>query len=177
MGMERGLIHVYCGDGKGKTTAAIGLAVRAAGAGKQVLFAQFFKGGPTGELKGLEKLSGIRIFRNPEDLGFFKNMSPQQKEKAACMHTQTMEKIFLTLENEPIDMVILDEITYPYEYGVIDRERVERLILQKPESLELVLTGRNPDKLFLEAADYITEMRKIRHPFDENIGAREGVEY
>lgn len=93
------------------------------------------------------------------------------------MHTQTMEKIFLTLENEPIDMVILDEITYPYEYGVIDRERVERLILQKPESLELVLTGRNPDKLFLEAADYITEMRKIRHPFDENIGAREGVEY
>ncbi len=177
MGMERGLIHVYCGDGKGKTTAAIGLAVRAAGAGKQVIFAQFFKGGSTGELKSLEKLPGIRIFRNPEDLGFFKNMTKQQKEKAACMHTHTLEKIFLTMEKEPIDMVILDEITYPYEYGIIDKGLVERLVFQKPEFLELVLTGRNPASLFLEAADYITEMKKIRHPFDENIGAREGVEY
>lgn len=175
--MERGLIHVYCGDGKGKTTAAIGLAVRAAGAGKQVIFAQFFKGDPTGELKSLEKLPGIRVFRNPENLGFFKNMTLQQKERAACMHTETMEKVFLTMEQEPIDMVILDEITYPYEYGIIDKALVERLVLQKPESLELILTGRNPAALFLEAADYITEMKKIRHPFDKNIGAREGVEY
>lgn len=175
--MERGLIHVYCGDGKGKTTAAIGLAVRAAGAGKRVIFAQFFKGGPTGELKSFERLPGIRVFRNPEDLGFFKNMSPQQKERAACMHTETVEKIFLALEREPVDMVILDEITYPYEYGVIDRGMVERLVLQKPEYLELVLTGRNPDRVFLEAANYVTEMRKVRHPFDENIGGREGVEY
>lgn len=175
--MERGLTHVYYGDGKGKTTAAIGLAVRAAGAGKQVIFAQFFKGGPTGELKSLEKLSGIRIFRNSEDVGFFKNMTLQQKEEAACMHTETMKKIFLTMEKEPIDMVILDEITYPYEYGIIDKALVERLIFQKPKSLELILTGRNPSPLFLEAADYITEMKKIKHPFDKNITARKGIEY
>lgn len=175
--MERGLTHVYYGDGKGKTTAAIGLAVRAAGAGKQVIFAQFLKGGATSELKILERLPNIRIFRNQEDLGFFKNMTPQEKERAASMHTETLKKIFLTIKNEPIDMLILDEITYPYEYGVIDRDMLEHLILKKPEPLELVITGRNPSPLFLEAADYITEMKKIKHPFDKKIIARKGIEY
>ena len=72
--MEKGLIHVYHGDGKGKTTAAVGLAIRAAGAQKQVIFAQFLKGSPTGELQSFEKLSNIRVLRSKEDLGFFKNM-------------------------------------------------------------------------------------------------------
>lgn len=175
--MERGLTHVYYGDGKGKTTAAIGLAVRAAGAGKQVIFAQFLKGGATSELKSLEKLPNIHIFRNQEDLGFFKNMTPQEKERAASMHTETLKKIFQTINNEPIDMLILDEITYPYEYGAIDKDMLEHLILKKPKSLELILTGRNPSPLFLEAADYITEMKKIKHPFDKNIIARKGIEY
>lgn len=175
--MERGLTHVYYGDGKGKTTAAIGLAVRAAGAGKQVIFAQFLKGGATSELKSLEKLPNIRIFRNQEDLGFFKNMTPQEKEKTASMHTETLKKIFQTINNKPIDMLILDEITYPYEYGAIDKDMLEHLILKKPEPLELVITGRNPSPLFLEAADYITEMKKIKHPFDKKIIARKGIEY
>lgn len=175
--MERGLIHVYYGDGKGKTTAAIGLAVRAAGAGKQIIFAQFLKGGVTGELKSLEKLPNIRIFRNQEDLGFFKNMTPQEKEKAAFMHTETLKNIILVLKSQPIDMLILDEITYPYEYGIIDKAMLEHLIFQKPKSLELILTGRNPSPFFLEAADYVTEMKKIKHPFDKKIMAREGIEY
>lgn len=175
--MERGLTHVYYGDGKGKTTAAIGLAVRAAGAGKQVIFAQFLKGGATSELKSLEKLPNIHIFRNQEDLGFFKNMTPQEKERAASMHTETLKKISQTIKNEPIDMLILDEITYPYEYGIIDKDMLEHLILKKPEPLELVITGRNPSPPLLEAADYLTEMKKIKHPFDKNIIARKGIEY
>ncbi|MBQ7067081.1 MAG: cob(I)yrinic acid a,c-diamide adenosyltransferase [Lachnospiraceae bacterium] len=175
--MEKGLIHVYHGDGKGKTTAAVGLAIRAAGAQKQVIFAQFLKGSPTGELQSFEKLSNIRVLRSKEDLGFFKNMTPEEKEKSEKIHTEIMQQIFSILEKESIDLVILDEITYPYEYDNVDRKLVEKLILQKPDNIELVITGRNPASLFLERADYITEMKKIRHPFDKNIPARCGVEY
>lgn len=175
--MEQGLIHVYHGDGKGKTTAAIGLSVRAAGAGKQVIFAQFFKGGFTSELNSFEKIPNITVLRNKEDFGFFKNMTPEQKEKIKSMHTEIIKEVLKRIEECDIGMVVLDEITYPYMYGAIDRTMVEKLILNKPESLELVLTGRNPDSLFLEKADYITEMKKIKHPFDHNISAREGIEY
>lgn len=175
--MEKGRIHLYHGDGKGKTTAAIGLSIRAAGNGKQVIFAQFLKGGPTGELKSFEKLPNIRVLRNQEDLGFFQNMTPAQKERAENMHTEILQQIFSTMEKETVDMVVLDEITYPYEYGIIDRKLVEKLLLHKPDGLELVLTGRNPAPLFLEKADYVTEMKKVKHPFDEGLAARVGIEY
>lgn len=175
--MEEGLIHLYFGDGKGKTTAAIGLAVRAAGADKRVVLAQFLKGSDTAELNVLCHIPQITVLRNNEDFGFYKNMTDTQKEKVKEMHNATLDKITEMLNEGSVDMVILDEITYPYDYEALDKTKLEKLLLHKPKQVEFVLTGREPAPFFMKMADYATEMKKIRHPFDKNIPARRGIEW
>lgn len=175
--MEKGMIQVYCGNGKGKTTAAIGLAIRAVGRGKKVIFAQFLKGTKTGELEVLKQLSNVTVIRNPKELGFLSRMNDLEKREVTEFHNQTLEKIQKILLEEMIDLLVLDELTYPYIWNLIDKEKVEALILQKPEKLEIVITGREPDSFFLEHADYITDMQCIRHPYQKGIKAREGIEY
>jgi len=171
-----GLVHLYTGDGKGKTTAAIGLAVRAAGTGKKVVFTQFMKGRETGELNTLSKIDNIEIIRNDKDLGWYKRGDAQQAKAFSELHNKTLDRIEELIEKNECDVVILDEITYPYNYDLIDKDRLEKLILDKPKYLEIVLTGRNADVFFSDNADYITEMKKIRHPYDKGISAREGIE-
>lgn len=175
--MEKGMIQVYCGNGKGKTTAAIGLAIRAVGRGKKVIFVQFLKGTKTGELEVLKQLSNVTVIRNPKELGFLSRMNDLEKREVTEFHNQTLEKIQKILLEEMIDLLVLDELTYPYIWNLIDKEKVEALILQKPEKLEIVITGREPDSFFLEHADYITDMQCIRHPYQKGIKAREGIEY
>lgn len=175
--MEKGMIQVYCGDGKGKTTAAIGLVIRAVGRGKKVIFVQFLKGTKTGELEVLKQLSNVTVIRNPKELGFLSRMNDLEKREVTEFHNQTLEKIQKILLEEMIDLLVLDELTYPYIWNLIDKEKVEALILQKPEKLEIVITGREPDSFFLEHADYITDMQCIRHPYQKGIKAREGIEY
>ncbi len=175
--MEKGMIQVYCGNGKGKTTAAIGLVIRAVGRGKKVIFAQFLKGTKTGELEVLKQLSNVTVIRNPKELGFLSRMNDLEKREVTEFHNQTLEKIQKILLEEMIDLLVLDELTYPYIWNLIDKEKVEALILQKPEKLEIVITGREPDSFFLEHADYITDMQCIRHPYQKGIKAREGIEY
>lgn len=171
------MIQVYCGDGKGKTTAAIGLVIRAVGRGKKVIFVQFLKGTKTGELEVLKQLSNVTVIRNPKELGFLSRMNDLEKREVTEFHNQTLEKIQKILLEEMIDLLVLDELTYPYIWNLIDKEKVEALILQKPEKLEIVITGREPDSFFLEHADYITDMQCIRHPYQKGIKAREGIEY
>ncbi len=171
------MIQVYCGNGKGKTTAAIGLVIRAVGRGKKVIFAQFLKGTKTGELEVLKQLSNVTVIRNPKELGFLSRMNDLEKREVTEFHNQTLEKIQKILLEEMIDLLVLDELTYPYIWNLIDKEKVEALILQKPEKLEIVITGREPDSFFLEHADYITDMQCIRHPYQKGIKAREGIEY
>lgn len=171
------MIQVYCGNGKGKTTAAIGLAIRAVGRGKKVIFVQFLKGTKTGELEVLKQLSNVTVIRNPKELGFLSRMNDLEKREVTEFHNQTLEKIQKILLEEMIDLLVLDELTYPYIWNLIDKEKVEALILQKPEKLEIVITGREPDSFFLEHADYITDMQCIRHPYQKGIKAREGIEY
>lgn len=171
-----GLTHLYTGDGKGKTTAAVGLAIRALGNGKKVIFTQFMKGRETGEVNCLAGIDGIKIIRNDEDLGWYRRGDEEQAKAFTRLHNSTLEQIEDLIATGEWDMVIMDEITYPYNYGIIDKERLQNLILKKPKYLELVLTGRNPDQFFTDHADYITEMKKIRHPYDKGISAREGIE-
>ncbi|MCR4833377.1 MAG: cob(I)yrinic acid a,c-diamide adenosyltransferase [Butyrivibrio sp.] len=171
-----GLTHLYTGDGKGKTTAAVGLAIRALGNGKKVIFTQFMKGRETGEVNCLAGINGIKIIRNDEDLGWYRRGDEKQAKAFTRLHNSTLEQIEELIATGEWDMVIMDEITYPYNYGIIDKERLQNLILKKPKYLELVLTGRNPDQFFIDHADYITEMKKIRHPYDKGISAREGIE-
>ena len=171
------MIQVYCGNGKGKTTAAVGLVIRAAGRGKKVIFAQFLKGSKTGELEVLRQLSNVMVIRNPAELGFLSQMNDLEKRKVTEFHNQTLEKIQRILLEEAIDLLVLDELTYPYTWNLIDKEKTEALILQKSEQLEIVITGREPGSFFLEHADYITDMQCVRHPYQRGIKAREGIEY
>ncbi len=174
--MNKGFVHVYCGDGKGKTTAAIGLAVRAAGSGMKVVILQFLKGKMVSELNSLKLIPGITMLRNEEDLGFFKAMSEEEKQKAMSYHNSNLQKVVQMVENRECDLLILDEICAAYRLGMVDKDKINQLIINKRDDLELVLTGREPDELFLEYADYVTEMKKIKHPYDKKIYARVGIE-
>lgn len=174
--MKMGLIHLYTGDGKGKTTAALGLSVRAAGNGMRVLFVQFQKGRETGELAGLEKC-GISVLRNSRDFGFVRNMSQSDRIEITAENNENMEKAIGMAYNDRVDMIVFDEVMSVYNNGLIDCERVKWFVLNRPEKIELVLTGRNADTFFVESCDYLTVMECKKHPFDRGIAARKGIEY
>lgn len=172
-----GLIHVYCGDGKGKTTCALGLALRAAGAKMNVVIIQFLKGSDTSELQSIKNIPEIKVLRNAEDYGFVSNMTPAQLENIKQMHNNNLNIALRLIETEKCDLLILDELTYVYDMKLIDTEKIDSLIKNKPENLELVVTGRNPSSVFIDNADYITEMKALKHPFDKGIHARKGIEF
>ena len=174
---EPGLIHLYTGEGKGKTTAAIGLAIRAAGAGKKVVFAQFMKGRDTSELNILRQIQGIKVVRSDRELGWFKKGDPDSIAAFTEVHNALLDEIESYVYSGDCDLLVLDEVTYPVSYGIIDTDRIARLINSKPAYMELVLTGRNAPELFNEKADYITQMRKGKHPYDRGIQARRGIEF
>lgn len=169
------MIHIYCGDGKGKTTAATGLAVRAAGAGKRVVFTQFFKDGSSSEIKALQSLENIRVMHCSTVRGFFRRMNDAEKARASEDYTRLFREVQSAAENA--DLLILDEIVSACNHGTVAETAVTDFLKRKPENLEVVLTGRNPSPALLEMADYITEMRKIRHPYDRGITARKGIEF
>lgn len=170
---KNGLIHIYCGDGKGKTTAAVGLAVRAAGSGKRVLIGQFFKSGASSEIRVLEGISGITVCRSEEHYGRYANMNGEQRTAASrCYRAYLAE---LLRRSREFDMLVLDEIFAACRHGMVDEE--ELLGYLRDEHPEVVLTGRDPAPAFCELADYVTEMRKLKHPYDRGIASREGIEY
>ena len=170
------MLHIYCGNGKGKTTAAIGLAVRGAGAGMLVRFVQFLKGADTSELSVLEKIPDLEIRRCDRDYGFFKNMTAQDKLDITHCHNKLLNYAF-SPEVIPPKMIILDEFCAAYSHGLMDKGLAERLILDSRENAEVILTGRDPAEIFVRAADYISEIRCLRHPFEHGISARKGVEF
>lgn len=174
--MEK-LVHVYHGDGKGKTTAAIGLTVRASGCGRRVIFSQFMKGQRTGELAVLNNISNVKVIRSEKDFPFYSRMTDEQKVELATIHNSILKELIAAVDAEAVDMIVMDEITYPYSWGLMDSELFNELMTKAKGQVELVLTGRNPDELMLAAADYITEMKCIRHPYEKGIKAREGIEF
>ncbi len=175
--MQNGLMHLYLGDGKGKTTAAVGLAVRAAGTGEKILFAQFMKGGKTGELESLRKLENIRVLRSEKEFPFYEQMTQEQKKEQTEIHTWILDEVIASAQSGEAGLIVLDEVTYPFRWGLMDCERLKTFLQWAKGKIEVVCTGRNPDGFLLDCADYITEMKKIRHPYDKGIDAREGIEY
>ncbi|MDR1352909.1 MAG: cob(I)yrinic acid a,c-diamide adenosyltransferase [Treponema sp.] len=171
-----GLIHIYAGNGKGKTTAAIGLCVRAAGRGKKIIFAQFLKTQDTGELGSFEKL-GITVIRSTLRLGFTNAMDGETKKLCAEEQKKIMKKIRERLSGEAADLLVLDEILDAVNINMLDEAELRSLIENKPAELEIVLTGRNPAPWLAEAADYISDVRKVKHPYDRGIKARAGIEW
>lgn len=171
-----GLIHIYCGEGKGKTTASLGLALRAAGRGFNVVILQFLKGMVTGELASLAMIPNIKLFRGKELPTFSFKMTDQQKREATTQHNKAFENVIDYCKHHQIDLLILDEVIGAYEKNLIDRDMVINFIDNKPPNLELVLTGRYPAAELIERADYISRIAKEKHPFDKGIKARIGVE-
>lgn len=169
-----GLTHLYFGDGKGKTTTAIGLAVRAAGSGMKVAFVQFMKGCETSEIGILKRLPNICVFRSSVDFGFFSSMTEDEKKHITNIHNSLMDEAIEYLGTE--GMLVLDEITHAINFELINCEKFKNFIEQKPQGIELVMTGRNPKDYIIEAADYVSEIIKIKHPFDRGITARKGIE-
>ena len=171
----KGLIHIYCGDGKGKTTAAMGLALRSAGAGRRVLVLQFFKDGNSSEVKALKNFATVDVVEQTRRFGFSWTLSEEELREAKAYYSSLLEDAMA--KSKEYDLLVLDEAMSACAHGVIDEGELLAFLREKPEGLEVVLTGRDPSQAMQEAADYITEMKKVKHPFDQGIGAREGVEY
>ncbi len=173
----KGCIHIYTGDGKGKTTAATGLAVRFAGDGGRVLFSQMLKDGKSGEISVLDQIEGIDVDSCTECFGFSFAMSEETRQKAIETYTAYLGRILERAVSESYGLLILDEIIAAYNLSFIDREMLIHFLDEKPQELEVVMTGRNPAPELLERADYVSEIRKIKHPYDQGILARKGIEF
>lgn len=167
-----GLVHLYWGEGKGKTTAAMGLALRSLGAGRKVVIVQFLKGRQTGEVPLLEQL-GAEVFRGKAGQRFSFQMDEEERAETRALQTENLGRA-LALD---ADLLVLDEACAAWQKDLVDRELLQRAVLDRPQGREVVLTGRNPPDWMREAADYSTEMKCHRHPFEKGIPAREGVEF
>ena len=175
--MKNRLLHIYCGDGKGKTTAATGLAVRAVGSGMRVLFARFLKNEFSGELKILDRIPEIEVLHLEKSYGFFKTLSEKEQEEVREMYGRLWNTIRGKISTGDYDMLVIDEFMAAYRYGLIPNEEALCFLEKKPTGLEVVLTGRDPDLRLVEKADYVSEICKVKHPYDRGIRARRGIEY
>ena len=168
------MMHLYCGDGKGKTTAAVGLAVRAAGSGMKVLFVQFFKSGKSSEVEALEKL-GIVTAHPGVHYGRYKTLNEEKKTEVRDSYGELFDAILAAAAE--YDLIVLDEAVSAYNYAMIDGERLTEFLRLEGNRREIVLTGRNPLPELIELSDYISEMKKVKHPYDKGVNARKGVEW
>jgi cob(I)alamin adenosyltransferase len=174
MSLEKGYIHIYTGPGKGKTTSALGLGLRAVGAGFKVHMIQFMKGRRYCELESVENLTNFTIVQYGRD-EFVSKEKPEQIDidlaKEGFIHTKDIVK------SGKYDMAILDEINVAIDYNLIPLEKVLKLIDEKPEKLELILTGRYAHPELIKIADVVTEMLEIKHPYQQGVLARKGIDF
>ena len=199
--MEEGLVHVYTGAGKGKTTSSLGLALRAVGHNLKVCMIQFMKSGDTGELFAVEKyIPNVKIIQCGREaldenqlkiFGFEQTKEkqhdnkltedevyvflPDEEEKEACR--RGLELARRVVMSGTVDLVILDEVNCALDKKLIEIKDVIDLMKHKPKHVELVLTGRGAPQDIIEAADYVSEIKRVKHPYDKGILARKGIEY
>jgi cob(I)alamin adenosyltransferase len=173
--LKDGMVHVYTGDGKGKTTAALGLALRALGHGLTVYVIQFMKGDPDyGELRAGRRLDGLTI-RQFGRTDFVDRDHPAEEDLSLAR--QGLEHAAAILAAGDHDLVILDEINVALDFGLVPLGAVLELIGNRPRNVELVLTGRSAPRAIIEAADLVTEMREVKHYYQQGRTARDGIEH
>lgn len=176
--LKKGLVHVYTGNGKGKTTAALGQGFRSAGRGLKVYMIQFLKSNNTGELHSCKQLGDcFKIFRFESKRDFFWKLSEEEKQELKNEVHQAFEFIKQAVCESKCDVLIMDEILGAINNNLIEAQQVCELIRSKPEHLELILTGRNAPECIIELADYVSQIEAVKHPMEQGIGAREGIEY
>jgi cob(I)alamin adenosyltransferase len=175
--MKKGYVQVYTGDGKGKTTASLGLALRAVGRGMKVIMFQFLKGMATGELKSAELLkSNFEIRRLAESKKFTWEMTKEEIEELKNKVREEYEDLLKVLKSGEYDIVIVDEAMAAIHSGLLSVDDVLRLIDEKPEGVELILTGRSAPQEIIDRADLVTEMKEIKHYYRKGVPARVGIE-
>jgi len=170
---NKGYIHLYTGNGKGKTTAAIGLSIRAVGAGMKVYFAQFVKGQPYSELISLKRFPEIKICQFGLDCFIINN--PTDKDIIAAQNG--LKKVSEAIKSNYYDMIILDEICIAIHYDLISIDDVVKVINLRNENTEIILTGRYAPEQLIDIADLVTEMKEIKHYYNRGIVARRGIEF
>ena len=170
--MELGMVHLYWGEGKGKTTAAMGLALRALGNGCRVVVVQFLKGADTGEVPLLRQL-GAEVYRGTAGQKFDLQMTDAENAATRALHKVHLRAALA----RPADLLVLDEACAAWELNMVDRQLLEQAVRERPAGQEIVLTGRKPAPWMEELADYSTEMHCWRHPYEKGVKARKGVEF
>lgn len=176
MAEDKGLVIVNTGNGKGKTTAAMGMALRAWGQGLKILMLQFIKGGSGyGELKAAARMPGFEIMAMGE--GFIRDAEGDKMDGHRQAAREALTRAREEITSGRWDMIILDEINYAVGFGLVSEEEVLELIDMKPPILHLVLTGRNAADRVIAKADLVTEMKEIKHPYASGIKAQKGVEF
>lgn len=168
-----GLIHLYHGNGKGKTTCACGLALRFSSYNKKILIIQFLKDGSSGEIKALSKLDNVTILAKKSTPSFTWDMTEEEKKSTKILHDEEITHAI----NSDYDMIVLDELCGAMSNKLIDYNLVKKLLENKKDYQEIVITGRNPEQFIIDKADYITQMTLERHPYEKDIPSRQGIEF
>ncbi len=175
--MKKGYVQVYTGDGKGKTTAALGLALRAVGRGFKVVVFQFLKGAPSGELYSAALFGEqFKIIRLAETNRFVGSLGADEKRLLGERLREELARVREVLEEESCDILVLDEIMAAVHAGLIEVEELCELVDSRPPGMEMVLTGRRAPGAVIERADLVTEMVPVRHYLERGVRAREGIE-
>lgn len=175
--MNKGFIHIYTGDGKGKTTAALGLTFRAAGRKRKILFVQFLKGIETGELISMMENPYIEHLNVAETTRFFNTLTEDEQTEMRSHTRREWADLLVKIEDGNYDVIVLDEIMAAMHHGLIEEYAVIELLKSKKVKSEMILTGRNASSELLGLADLVTEMKKVKHYYDSGVLSRKGIEY
>ena len=170
-----GRIHIYYGDGKGKTTAAMGQVMRAAGCGLKVLVFQFLKDNTSGERAVLEALPTVTCLPGRDHVKFYSQMNGDERSETLHYNNKALDEIVKFCS--PFDMLLLDEALCAVSLGLLNEDKLISFLEHKPKELELILTGPEVSERLLKTADYVTKMCKVRHPYEKGVAARKGIEY
>jgi len=175
--MDLGLIQLYTGDGKGKTTAAFGQAIRCAGNNNKVIIFQFLKGKDSGESLFLENNEYIELYHLNIEGSFSWRKSKEAEDLVIAEIHMAMDYVKEIIKYDRCDMLVLDEIVHVFKREYYSLKDFVALLKERPQIMEVILTGRGAMEELYDIADLVTEMKKIKHPFDEGIKARQGIEY
>lgn len=169
--------HLIYGDGKGKTTCAVGMAIRYAATGNNILFVQFLKSDNSGERKILKSIHGITLTECPAKLKFVRDMDDNEFERCCSFYKDLLKQVIAHIENNNYGMIILDEVLSLVDCGVASDEEILEVIAKCNDETELVITGHTAAIGITALCDYITQFKKIRHPYDKGVTARKGIEF
>lgn len=173
------MVHIYCGEGKGKTTASVGLAMRALGNGYSVVFVQFLKSGRTGEVEVLKTLDNVKILRAEKPMKFTFQMNESEREECRRLNEELFQRGVSAFTEKEKAILVLDEAIGSLNEGLLNFTGIKNLLEtwgHKPEK-EILLTGRGPSKELLDFGDYVSKIEKVKHPYDLGTTAREGIEF